>query len=109
MDFPKVANVVSYAAFFFLLLLLALPFVQISNFFVNLPDWTTIMMLLFSAVSFIVLVLGSNFSMLNLAEVWPRKGERVFAGLLGVVTWYLFFSSLFGSFLTGIYISILIF
>ncbi|MEM3574097.1 MAG: serine/threonine-protein kinase [Nitrososphaeria archaeon] len=104
MDYPKVANIIFYVAFFFLLLLLALPFVQIRNFFIDLPNWTTIMILLFSGVSFIVLVLGSNFAMLNLQEVWPRKVERVFAGLLGVVTWYLLFIYYFGSFLGNEYI-----
>ncbi len=67
------------------------------------------MIVLFSVISVIVLVFGSNFAMFNSQKIWAKRGEQTFAVMIAVVTWYLLFIYLFGTFLRNLSHSLAIF
>ncbi len=109
MNYPKVASIIIYASFFFLLLLIFLPFAQIGNFFIDIFRSATTLIILFSVLAVIITVLGTNFSMFNAVKVWPKRRERGVAVAVGVVTWFLLLVYLLGYSIRPLYISIGIF
>ena len=106
MNYPKVASIIIYASFFFLLLLIALPFAQIGSFFIDISGSAITLLILFSVLAVVVIALGTNFSMFNAVKVWPKRKERGLAVAIGVVTWYLFSVYTLGSSIRSLYISL---
>lgn len=99
-------NIIVYASLFSLLILILL-----FKYYIHLIKYNYLplfFIILFSLISFIIFILGSDFEMLNVLDDLPNSIERVFSMFMGGITWWLFFGYFFSLIINNIYISVIV-